>query len=80
VCIFVRPEVLQLQRGKVAKSLFLWKSRRDVENPGTARRLAFVVLASPQIVRRITANRSPQSGQPAKFLLIRRESLTGAPE
>jgi hypothetical protein len=34
----------------------------------TARRLAFVVLASPQIVKRITANRSPQSGQqPAKF-------------
>jgi hypothetical protein len=32
-----------------------------------------------QIVRRITANRSPQSGQPAKFLLIRRESLTDAP-
>jgi hypothetical protein len=41
---------------------------------------AFVVLASPQFVRRITANRSPQSGQPAKFLLIRRESLTNAPE
>jgi hypothetical protein len=68
----LRPDVLQLQRGKVAKSLFLWQSRRDVENPSPRQRGAwlFVVLASPQFVRRITANRSPQSGQPAKFLLI----------